>query len=481
MAIRRIIVGLSPTTPPPAPIDQGRIIQELLSAECITKGDRRMVISLSWWRKWETYVRKSSGPLRQIWWGTPPGPIDNSDLLEGDGNLNENLVSGIHYKHVSEKMWDKLSTWHGSQPDQSVIPRQIVIATKLLLSLYGTEDEDVREAERHKETWNIPDAAVKVYQSESLGKGSSASIFWGRWRHATVAVKVYHKVLNPSAYYSSLFRQEMSVSSCLRHPNVVTVFGASTDPMQIVMELMEGSLDDLIAEAKRTSYLTLREQIDLALDLLAGVNYLHQVSPFPYIHCDIRSSNALVAYNMQLKLGDLGAAHKIEEKDVHGQWTSAGPMSPNYCAPERVRGEKSTKATDVYSLGITISEIFTGLMADGKERSMKSMKSIENPKLKRICKNMASIFVIERPSVDQVLTNVSCFQLEKEYENCPPKRYVRGRKTGNGQRLELTCLQGSLERHPDVFSTRRRIKKFTIYFAIFVFPVLLAVIYSALF
>ena len=178
----------------------------------------------------------------------------------------------------------------------------------------------------------------------------------------SVAVKKIHElILSPRN--EAMFKREVLVCSRLHHPNIMVVCGAVMTegaPLQIVMELLEGSVSEVIDAAHASgSYLSIYEQLSIVMDMASGISYLHQIRPFPYVHSDIRPSNALVTRDMKIKIGDLGAAHIIESS------LSAGPMSPPYLAPERApqsggTSTSSTLSSDVYSMGVSFIEVFTG-------------------------------------------------------------------------------------------------------------------------
>ena len=157
-----------------------------------------------------------------------------------------------------------------------------------------------------------------------------------------------------------MFRHEILLCSRLHHPNIVTVCGAIMEEghqLMIVMELLEGSVSELIDAAHSSgTYLTDYEQLSVALDITSAIQYLHQVSSRPYVHGDIRPSNALILKDMTVKLGDLSTTHLLESS------LSAGPLSSQYLAPERLppSSSRSSLPTDVYSLGVTVLEILTG-------------------------------------------------------------------------------------------------------------------------
>ena len=266
----------------------------------------------------------------------------------------------------------------------------------------------------------------------------------GIWRGIPVAVKRFHDVLRQEAlrvsdYYNKLFRQELSSCAKMRHPNIVTFCGATLEkdtPLQIVMELLEGSLEELIKVARNSgSYLTHSEQVHLAEGTTAGITYLHQLQPTPYVHCDIRPSNILVSRDMSAKVGDLGASHIV------GASTSAGPLSGNYIAPERIGDEgqrsQSSPSSDVYSLGVTLTDLFTGEAAVPKKRDQQ-LAMIANVSLQDLCIEATLTIPRERPAAAHMLVKLQQQKSADEYLRCPVRRLVLGKVEGDAIRLVAT-------------------------------------------
>ena len=222
----------------------------------------------------------------------------------------------------------------------------------------------------------------------------------------TVAVKKIHNLIADQRNMA-MFEQEVLVCTRLRHPNIMTVCGAVMAegvPLQMVMELLEGSVGEVITAAHASGpYLTIYEQLSIALDMTSGIGYLHQIRPRPYVHGDIRPSNCLVTRDMKVKVGDLGAAHLIESS------LSAGPLSPPYLAPERAprtdgTAASSTLSSDVYSVGVSLIEIFTGAGPIPEVRQTQLDVLNNRPNLFMLCSRLIDCDPANRPFAQ------SCFE-----------------------------------------------------------------------
>jgi serine/threonine protein kinase len=243
-----------------------------------------------------------------------------------------------------------------------------------------------------------------------------------------VAVKTLHEELSKEHYQRRLFEKEVAVCSRLHHPNIAAICGVIQEegaPFSLIIELLQASLADVIEAAHVSGkYLTLREQTDVSHDCLSGLTYLHEL-PLPVLHGDIRPTNILMTSVMRAKLGDLGAARFTDGS------LSVGPMSPLYVAPERLadRTLPNSKEADVYSMGISLGELFTGNQMDREDRP-RQLRVVRQRNLRLVCVCMACDNVRNRMMASEVLAvNDRVFKTE-DYDRCPPRRMVRGLADG---------------------------------------------------
>ena len=248
-----------------------------------------------------------------------------------------------------------------------------------------------------------------------------------------VAVKKFHDLITTERTIP-VFRSEVLTASRLRHPNIVRLFGAMTKPglpFQIVSELLEGSVSELIDAAHSSgSYLSVYEQLSIAADMTSAIAYMHELLPRPYVHGDIRPTNALVTRDMKAKISDLGAAHLLDSSE------STGPLSPYYSAPERKAPTSgpSSLPSDVYSLGVALLEIFTGVAPVPEERSSQLSRIMNRSRLVMICSRM----VADEASLGNRPPSGQCLKvLKEEIDDCiehgvrPIKRIVKGTFEGD--------------------------------------------------
>ena len=214
-----------------------------------------------------------------------------------------------------------------------------------------------------------------------LGSGGFGSVYLAEdtWIDKKVAIKVPHR---QNLDFGELLREPRLLAS-LSHPNIVTVLTAEKqdDVFFIVMEYVPG--DTLEAVIERDGTLDLARALDYTCQICNAMDHAHKQG---IIHRDLRPGNVLVTDQGLIKVADFGTSRFLEIA-AHGT-TVIG--SPPYMAPEQFQG-KAVFASDIYSLGVTMYQMFTGVlpydtpMPGDLERLMRgelaSPPKLKNPKL----------------------------------------------------------------------------------------------------
>ncbi len=153
--------------------------------------------------------------------------------------------------------------------------------------------------------------------------------------------------------YESLLRKEFEIGYLLDHPNICRTVSYDNFPEvgnAIVLEWIDGrTLDKYIAEKRHTS----RELVRIVQQLCAAVSYAHKRQT---IHRDIKPQNIIITHNGDnVKLLDFG----LSDTDSHTVLKEPAG-SRRYAAPELLNGDKVDFRSDIYSLGVVVSELFEG-------------------------------------------------------------------------------------------------------------------------
>ena len=185
-----------------------------------------------------------------------------------------------------------------------------------------------------------------------LGSGGFGTVYLAQdtWIDKKVAIKVPHR---QGLDFGELLREPRLLAS-VNHPNIVGITTAEKQDnvFFIVMEYVPGeTLENIIATH---GALDLNRAMDFTCQICNAVDHAHRQG---VIHRDLRPANVLVTENDMLKVGDFGTSRFLEIA-AHGT-TVIG--SPPYMAPEQFHG-KAVFASDLYSLGVTMYQMLTGIL-----------------------------------------------------------------------------------------------------------------------
>ena len=171
-----------------------------------------------------------------------------------------------------------------------------------------------------------------------------------------VALKLISPSLQPTPETVDRFLREGQLAASVSHPRSTFVFGAGEEDGQpyIAMELMPGqTLKDML---DREGPLPVERAVDCILDVIDGLEAAHAQG---VIHRDVKPSNCFLDSEGRVKVGDFGLSKSL----VSGaELTRTGAFlgTPQFAAPEQVRGGAVTPATDVYAVGATLFCLLTG-------------------------------------------------------------------------------------------------------------------------
>ena len=192
---------------------------------------------------------------------------------------------------------------------------------------------------------------------ELLARSGMASIFKavdlesGR----IVALKIPHIQYESDVVFSERFRREQEVGERLSHPNLVQVLTPrEKSRMYIAMEYVEGrSLRALMSDKHP---LPTEKALDIARQVCDALVYLHAEG---VVHRDIKPENILLTAGGQVKILDFGIALFESERRLTWMGLSHAVGTPDYMAPEQIRGRRGDPRTDVYAAGMLLYEMLT--------------------------------------------------------------------------------------------------------------------------
>lgn len=157
------------------------------------------------------------------------------------------------------------------------------------------------------------------------------------------------------------FLEERRILARLEHPRIARLVdgGVTGDGVPwFAMEFVDGKPIDHYCDDRA---LSITQRLELFAGVCDAVQYAHQHF---VVHRDLKPSNIFVTADGQLKLLDFGVAKLLDPirtpEDVTSTDSLVRAMTPEYAAPEQVRGEPASAATDVYALGVLLYALLTG-------------------------------------------------------------------------------------------------------------------------
>lgn len=195
-----------------------------------------------------------------------------------------------------------------------------------------------------------------------IGEGASSKVYSGQHKQQAVAIKVF---VPPEITIEVIdeFMKESKLLAELRHENIVRFLGICIRPPQIAMVMELCPMGNLKTSLRKYPTEWKPEwRVRACYDAAKAVEYLHGLG---YIHRDLKAENFFIGQGRVVKLGDFGEATKQRKyrpsthQAVGARMSIVGTVA--YMAPELVAATKKySESIDIYSLGITFWEIWTG-------------------------------------------------------------------------------------------------------------------------
>ncbi|XP_074270760.1 receptor-like kinase TMK3 [Silene latifolia] len=232
----------------------------------------------------------------------------------------------------------------------------------------GTSESHVIEAGNLVISVQVLRNVTKNFAPENeLGRGGFGVVYKGELEDGTkIAVKRMEAgVISSKA--SDEFKAEIDVLSKVRHRHLVSLLGYSIEGNEkiLVYEYMpQGALSRHLFHWKTFNLepLSWKRRLNIALDVARGMEYLHSLAHQSFIHRDLKPSNILLGDDFKAKVADFGLVKLAPDQGKQSVVTRlAGTFG--YLAPEYAVTGKITTKVDVFSFGVVLMELLTGLVA----------------------------------------------------------------------------------------------------------------------
>ena len=189
-----------------------------------------------------------------------------------------------------------------------------------------------------------------------LGRGAMGVVYLAhdQMLDRQVAIKVIGKDLRDNPMALELFRSEARALAALQHTNIITVYdlGSQGGNHFLAMEYVDGQPLNMLL--RRSGKPPRKTAVNVVAQACAGLAFAHEKR---VIHRDIKPGNLMLARDGTVKLMDFGLARVMRELSLEKTQMRGTPL---YMSPEQIEGRDVDFRADLYSLGCTAFELFTG-------------------------------------------------------------------------------------------------------------------------
>jgi serine/threonine-protein kinase len=192
-----------------------------------------------------------------------------------------------------------------------------------------------------------------------------------------VALKVPYLQYSSDIVFHQRFLREEQIGLSLDHPAVMKTFRpAKRSRLYLVMEYVEGEL--LSVRLQRERRFPIPSALEFAIQIADVLVYLHDRN---VVHRDLKPDNIMILPTGKIKLMDFGIAFDANQRRITWTGFSQPVGTPNYMAPEQIKGQRGSPRTDIYSLGIILYELLTGKVPFSSRNVYAAMqaKILKNP------------------------------------------------------------------------------------------------------
>ncbi|KAK1317217.1 Serine/threonine-protein kinase HT1 [Acorus calamus] len=200
----------------------------------------------------------------------------------------------------------------------------------------------------------------KLSMGVAFAQGAFGKLYKGTYNGEDVAIKLLERPENSperAQLMEQQFAQEVMMLATLKHPNIVRFIGGCRKPMVwcIVTEYAKGGSVRQFLMRRHNRSVPLKLAVKQALDVARGMAYVHGLN---FIHRDLKSDNLLISADKSIKIADFGVA-RIEVQ-TEGMTPETGTY--RWMAPEMIQHRPYNHKVDVYSFGIVLWELITGML-----------------------------------------------------------------------------------------------------------------------
>jgi HEAT repeat protein/tRNA A-37 threonylcarbamoyl transferase component Bud32 len=223
------------------------------------------------------------------------------------------------------------------------------------------QEQEVQAAKLDIATLKTGDIIEGRYKYiEKIGKGAFGTVLL--MEDTVVEERLILKFLNPNVSADEemmkRFVHELRYSRKITHKNVIRIYDFLYIRGNYAISMEYFPSHTLGGEIVNEKPVALKRAVKFGIDIATGMAVAHQAG---IVHRDLKPANILIDNDALLKIVDFGVAAAQTQGDT--QLTKTGYVigSPKYMAPEQILGKKVDERADIYSLGVILYEMFSGI------------------------------------------------------------------------------------------------------------------------
>ncbi|MEW5847439.1 MAG: protein kinase [Myxococcota bacterium] len=221
---------------------------------------------------------------------------------------------------------------------------------------------------------------------DRLAQGGMATLYLARATGPDgklVVIKRLRSDLSADRMFVDMFLQEQRLVQLLKHPNIVRVLEVSQTPgaEALVMEFLDGRNLLQVARTchKRQGHVPYPILAHVLCETLEGLHHAHTLvggngKPSPLVHRDVSPDNILITFQGSVKLLDFGIAKAVNARSATRTGVIKGKLG--YVAPETVLGLGVDARADLFSVGVSLYEMLTGVEPFGAEQDVEVVRAV---------------------------------------------------------------------------------------------------------
>jgi serine/threonine-protein kinase len=293
--------------------------------------------------------------------------ITTQELLQGDAILQ--CTDGLYGYLLDDEILDAVVKYHPGEACKRLIglAEKRQVSDNVSLQIVQVWDVDRAKTSHPSAAKRSPvghDLNVGMVLDDRfeitdvIAKSGMASLFKAndRTTKSPVALKVPYLQIESDPAGFDRFKREEEIGLQLNHPYILKLIPVEKKSRPyIAMEYLEGqTLSELL---KSVRPLPEPDAVKIASRICEALDYMHQKG---VIHRDLKPQNVMLCNDGSIRIMDFGIARAQESRRLTFVGFTPAMGTPDYMAPEQVRGSRGDQRTDIYSLGAIVYEMATG-------------------------------------------------------------------------------------------------------------------------